>query len=93
MSVRDISEENMLDVFRICSANKLEDRTQLKGIRMKRRWLRKMMKEYAGMSNHANKKSQEDRNTVNAELGLHVLNRAFNIVTKSNTKQQELFND
>ena len=52
-----------------------------------------MMKEYAGMSNHATKKSQEDRNTVNAELGLHVLNRAFNIVTKSNTKQQELFND
>ena len=46
MSVRDISEENMLDVFRICSASKLEDRTQLKGIQMKRRWLRKMMKDY-----------------------------------------------
>ena len=46
MSVRDISEENMLDVFRICSVNKLEDRTQLKGIQMKRRWLRKMMNEY-----------------------------------------------
>ncbi len=46
MSVKDIGEENLLDVFRICSFNRLEDRTQLKGIQMKRRWLRQMMNEY-----------------------------------------------
>ena len=46
MSVKNISEENLLDVFRICSFNRLEDRTQLKGIKMKRRWLRYMMKKY-----------------------------------------------
>jgi len=46
MSVKNINEENLLDVFRICSFNRLEDHTQLKGIQMKRSWLRYMMKKY-----------------------------------------------
>lgn len=46
MSVRDINEDNIFDVFRICSNKKLEDRTQLKGIQMKSKWLRKMMQDY-----------------------------------------------
>lgn len=39
----------------------------------------------------ASKKTVEERNEVNAELGLHILNTAFGIITKTNTTQTELF--
>ena len=36
-----------------------------------------MMKEYVGTGKHAHDKSLEDRNAVNSELGLHILNCAL----------------
>ena len=52
-----------------------------------------MMKQYVGKKNHAHSKRLEDRNCVNAELGLHVLNRALNIHIDNNIKQGTLFNE
>ena len=46
MNVADISEDNLLDAFRVCSFGRLNDELQLKGIQMKRRWLRKMLSNY-----------------------------------------------
>ena len=50
-----------------------------------------MMKQYVGTSKHAHSKKLEDRNCVNAELGLHILNRALDITIKNNVKQGLLF--
>ena len=50
-----------------------------------------MMKQYVGTKNHAHSKKLEDRNAVNSELGLHVLNRAFNIHQDNNIEQGKLF--
>jgi len=50
-----------------------------------------MMKKYVGTGKHAHDKKIEERNEVNAELGLHILNTAFGIITKTNTTQIELF--
>tara|TARA_R110000803_G_scaffold5445_2_gene17907 strand:- start:1248 stop:1859 length:612 start_codon:yes stop_codon:yes gene_type:complete len=50
-----------------------------------------MMKQYAGKKNHAMSKKIEDRNMVNAKLGLHILERALNITRQENTKQHKLF--
>jgi DNA (cytosine-5)-methyltransferase 1 len=50
-----------------------------------------MMKKYAGTDKNAHSKPIEDRNAVNADLGLHVLNRALNITTANNRKQGLLF--
>lgn len=36
-----------------------------------------MMKKYVGTGKHAQDKSLEDRNAVNSELGLHILNCAL----------------
>jgi DNA (cytosine-5)-methyltransferase 1 len=44
-----------------------------------------------GHPNRANKKPLEERNAVNSELGLHILNRALNIVNSENVNQTELF--
>lgn len=44
-----------------------------------------------GHPNRANKKPLEQRNAVNSELGLHILNRALNIVKENNVKQNKLF--
>ncbi len=41
--------------------------------------------------NTANKKPLEERNAVNSELGLHILNRAIGIVLDNNVKQSKLF--
>lgn len=38
-----------------------------------------MMKQYAGTKKHAHSKKLVDRNCVNANLGLHILNRALEI--------------
>ena len=50
-----------------------------------------MMKKYAGTNKHAHKKKLENRNQVNADLGLHVLNLAQGIYKSNNAKQTELF--
>ena len=44
-----------------------------------------------GHPNRANKKTQEDRNAVNSELGLHILNQAQGIIQERKIKQTELF--
>ena len=43
-----------------------------------------MMKQYVGTGKHAHDKKIEDRNCVNAELGLHILKRALNIEKQNN---------
>ena len=39
----------------------------------------------------ASKKTKEERNAVNSDLGLHIFATAMGIIIKSNTKQTELF--
>lgn len=48
-----------------------------------------MMKQYAGTKKHAHSKKLEDRNAVNSNLGLHILNCAF--PKKQRTVQTENF--
>ena len=50
-----------------------------------------MMKQYVGTGKHAHDKKIEDRNCVNAELGLHILNRALNIKQQEEVEQIGLF--
>ena len=50
-----------------------------------------MMKQYIGTSKHAHSKKLEDRNCVNAELGLHILNRALEINNSNKIMQVGLF--
>ena len=50
-----------------------------------------MMKQYVGTGKHAHSKPLEDRNAVNSELGLHILNRALDIHIDNSKKQGELF--
>lgn len=50
-----------------------------------------MMKQYIGTSKHAHSKKLEDRNCVNAELGLHILNRALEINNSNEILQIGLF--
>lgn len=51
-----------------------------------------MMKQYVGTGKHAHDKKLEDRNAINSELGLHILNcavgKSFN---KKNYEQHSLF--
>lgn len=44
-----------------------------------------------GKNQKASKKPLTERNAVNSELGLHILNCARNIITKTNTEQTELW--
>ncbi len=46
VSVRDVTEANIEDVFRVCSCGRLEDPIQKEGIEIRRRWLREMIHEY-----------------------------------------------
>jgi|11BtaG_2_1085332.scaffolds.fasta_scaffold30093_2 DNA (cytosine-5)-methyltransferase 1 len=62
-------------------------------IKIKDEGIGTMMKEYRDKPNHAMNKKIEDRNAVNAELALHIINRAFDIVTKSNVEQKTLFDE
>tara|TARA_R110002020_G_scaffold179452_2_gene373040 strand:+ start:16 stop:609 length:594 start_codon:yes stop_codon:yes gene_type:complete len=41
--------------------------------------------------NKANKKTLEERNSVNSELGLHILQRALGIIKENNVEQNKLF--
>jgi DNA (cytosine-5)-methyltransferase 1 len=50
-----------------------------------------MMKKYIGKENHAHSKKLEDRNAVNSELGLHILNCANNSYEANNIYQIGLF--
>ena len=51
-----------------------------------------MMKQYVGTGKHAHDKSLEDRNAVNSELGLHILNCAVGkILIKKDYEQHSLF--
>lgn len=49
-----------------------------------------MMKQYRGKKNHAMSKSLENRNMVNAQLGLHILERAQGIIQSNKSKQINL---
>ena len=44
-----------------------------------------------GHHNRACKKPLEERNAVNSELGLHILNSALGIIKQNNIKQNQLF--
>ena len=46
MRVEDLTEENMDDVFRVCSHGRLDDPLQRQGIELKRRWLREILEEH-----------------------------------------------
>lgn len=51
-----------------------------------------MMKQYVGTGKHAHDKSLEDRNAVNSDLGLHILNCAVGkILIKKDYEQHSLF--
>jgi len=43
ITVREVTEENLDDVFRVCSRGKLGDSTRMKGIGIKRAWMREML--------------------------------------------------
>ena len=50
-----------------------------------------MMKQYVGTGKHAHSKKIEDRNAVNADLGLHILERAQGIIKANKVNQSSLF--
>jgi hypothetical protein len=51
-----------------------------------------MMKQYEGTGKHAHDKSLADRNSVNSDLGLHVLQSAQGkILNKKSLKQYQMF--
>lgn len=47
MRIDDLTEENLDDVFRVCSYNRLDDPLQMEGIELKRKWLREIIEEHA----------------------------------------------
>lgn len=65
---------------------------KIPAIEMPKNEIGTMMKEYVGTGKHAHDKTLADRNAVNSELGLHILNTALgrDRIKKGN-KQQELF--
>lgn len=44
--IADLDKDNLEDVFRVCSHNKLEDPLQREGMKLKRGWLIEMLEEY-----------------------------------------------
>jgi DNA (cytosine-5)-methyltransferase 1 len=61
-------------------------------IKMPKNEIGTMMKQYVGTGKHAHDKSLEDRNAVNSELGLHILNSAIGkFLIKKDYKQFSLF--
>ncbi|MFP3950821.1 MAG: hypothetical protein ACLFVP_01555 [Candidatus Bathyarchaeia archaeon] len=48
--VKDVTLENIDDVFRVCSKSKINDPVQEKGIALKREWMEKMIEEYGAVS-------------------------------------------
>ena len=43
VTVRDVTEENIDDAFRVCSNVRLEDPQQMQGIELRRRWIKGML--------------------------------------------------
>lgn len=52
---------------------------KINAIEMPKNEIGTMMKQYVGTGKHAHDKKLQDRNAVNSELGLHILNCALNI--------------
>ena len=50
ITVREVTEENLEDTFRVCSRNRLDDPRQMKGIAIKRQWLKWMLREHGPVS-------------------------------------------
>jgi len=50
ITVREVTEENLEDTFMVCSRNKLDDPRQMKGIAIKRQWLKRMLGDYGPIS-------------------------------------------
>lgn len=50
-----------------------------------------MMKQYVGTDKHAHSKPLTERNMVNADLGLHILERAQGIIKSNAINQGSLF--
>src|SRR4030042_61737 len=50
ITVREVTEENLDDVFRVCSRGKLGDPTRMKGIGIKRAWMMGMMRDVGPVS-------------------------------------------
>jgi hypothetical protein len=46
ITVRDVTEANIEDVFRVCSHSKLDDPLQREGIEIRRHWIRGMLRTY-----------------------------------------------
>ncbi|MGD2201036.1 MAG: hypothetical protein PVJ38_05345 [Candidatus Bathyarchaeota archaeon] len=46
LRLEDLTEENLEDVFKICSHGRMEDHLQKQGITLKRQWLLDMLQEY-----------------------------------------------
>jgi len=46
LTVKDIDESNIDDAFRVCSHGKLDKPLQMEGMELRRRWLRKMIRDY-----------------------------------------------
>jgi hypothetical protein len=46
IEVKDVTKENIDDVFHVCSRNKLEEHLQKEGICIKREWLKEMIEKY-----------------------------------------------
>jgi hypothetical protein len=46
ITVRDVTESNIDDAFRVCSHDKLDDPLQRQGIELRRRWIIDMLNEY-----------------------------------------------
>ncbi|MFH0851000.1 MAG: GNAT family N-acetyltransferase [Candidatus Bathyarchaeota archaeon] len=48
--MREVTEENLEDTFRVCSRNKLDDPRQRKGIAIKRQWVKTMLRDHGPVS-------------------------------------------
>jgi len=46
VTVRDVDESSVEDVFRICSAGRLDNALQVQGIELRRKWTREMLRRY-----------------------------------------------
>jgi GNAT superfamily N-acetyltransferase len=50
ITVREVTEENLEDTFRVCSRNKLDDPRQRRGIAIKWQWLKRMLRDHGPVS-------------------------------------------
>ena len=50
ITVREVTEENLDDVFRVCSRGRLGDSTQMKGIGIRRAWMIDMLRDVGPVS-------------------------------------------